>query len=197
MPDMLLPLKGTPKHFLSAAVRVHRATRRAGGNAVLVFRGNTWLVGMHPAARMPGLPPQVAAPKGWTRSKGGAGDLPYRQQRRLRRIGRVLRGSDPHLTAMLSIFARLTARERMPAREQLGPRRRGIWPLLTRLLGLVGRLAAGGADATSAGLRRAIARCRRIVQRARPWINRKQAAPAAGHAARPSHGDLPRSSPDT
>lgn len=31
-----------------------------------------------------------------------------------------------HLTAMLSIFARLTAGERMPAREQLGPRRREI-----------------------------------------------------------------------
>ena len=72
---------------------------------------------------------------GWTGSeRSGPMSLPYRQQRRLRHIGRVLRGSDPHLTAMLSIFARLTAGERMPAREQLGPRRRGIWSVLRRLL---------------------------------------------------------------
>lgn len=119
--------------------------------------------------------------------------LPYRQQRRLHHIGRALGGSDPHLTAMLSIFARLTAGERMPAREQLGHRWRGIWLLLMRrLLSLMARLAAGGAGATSAGLRQAIAGCRRAIRRARAWITRKQAAPAAGSTCR----DLPRSSPD-
>lgn len=123
--------------------------------------------------------------------------LPYHQQRRLRRIGRVLRGSDPQLAAMLSIFARLTAGERMPAREQLSPRRRGTWPLLMRLLSLVARLAVAGARATSASLRQAIAGYRQAVRRTRAWIIRKQGAPAAGRTARSAYRGLRRSSPDT
>ena len=106
--------------------------------------------------------------------------LPYRQRRRLRHAGQMLRGSDPYLTAMLSIFARHTAGERMPGREQLGPRRRGIRLLLIRLLGLVARLAAKGVGLASAGLRHLTARCRR----ARAWVSRKQATPAPGRAAR-------------
>ena len=123
--------------------------------------------------------------------------LPYRQRRRLRHLARVLRGSDPHLTAMLSIFTRLTAGECMPAREQLGPRRRGICALLMRVLSLVARLAAGGASAASARLGLAIAGGRRILGRARAWMGRKQGAPTAGRAERSIHRDLPRSSPDT
>ena len=40
-------------------------------------------------------------------------------RRRLRRIGRELRRSDPELASMLSIFSRLNAGEMMPGREQL------------------------------------------------------------------------------
>jgi hypothetical protein len=45
--------------------------------------------------------------------------ITYRQRRLLRRIDRALRQSDPELAAMLSIFSRLNAGERMPAWEQL------------------------------------------------------------------------------
>jgi hypothetical protein len=59
--------------------------------------------------------------------------LPYRQGRLLRRADRALCRSDPDLASMLSIFARLAAAERMPAREQLRPRltwarRVLLWP---------------------------------------------------------------------
>ncbi len=58
--------------------------------------------------------------------------LPYRQQWQLRRIDHALRRSDPHLAAMLAIFARLTAGETFLATERLhGP----AWRLLARLLG--------------------------------------------------------------
>jgi hypothetical protein len=40
-------------------------------------------------------------------------------RRRLRRIDRELRRSDPELASMLSIFSRLNAGEIMPGREQL------------------------------------------------------------------------------
>jgi hypothetical protein len=122
--------------------------------------------------------------------------LPYRQQRRLSHIGRALRGSDPQLAAMLLIFARLTEGERMPAREQLGLRRRGMWPLLMRLLSLVSRLAVRGAGATSAGLRQVAAGGRRVTRGLRAWICRRPAAPAAGHGVPPARRDRPRSSPD-
>ena len=45
--------------------------------------------------------------------------LPYRQQHLLRQISRTLHASDPHLSAMLAIFAALTADERMPTRERI------------------------------------------------------------------------------
>ncbi len=48
--------------------------------------------------------------------------LSYRQERLLRRADRVLCQSDPDLASMLSIFARITAPERLPAWEQLGAR---------------------------------------------------------------------------
>jgi hypothetical protein len=53
--------------------------------------------------------------------------LPHRQERLLRRADRALCQSDPDLASMLSIFARLSAAERMPAREQLRPRTRLTW----------------------------------------------------------------------
>ena len=48
--------------------------------------------------------------------------LTYRQERLLRRADRALTESDPDLASMLSIFAQITAAERLPAWEQLGAR---------------------------------------------------------------------------
>jgi hypothetical protein len=45
--------------------------------------------------------------------------LPVRQRRVLERIDSALRGSDPKLTALYAIFARLTRDEEMPRVEQL------------------------------------------------------------------------------
>lgn len=56
--------------------------------------------------------------------------LPVRQRRVLGRIESSLRGSDPRLTALYSIFARLTRDEELPRIEQL---RHGIAALSARL----------------------------------------------------------------
>jgi hypothetical protein len=56
--------------------------------------------------------------------------LPYRQGRLLRCADRALCQSDPDLASMLSIFARLSAAERMPAQEQLRPRLGRAWRVL-------------------------------------------------------------------
>jgi hypothetical protein len=58
--------------------------------------------------------------------------LPVRQRRVLGRIESGLRGSDPRLTALYSIFARLTRDEELPRIEQL---RHGIAALSARLRG--------------------------------------------------------------
>jgi hypothetical protein len=58
--------------------------------------------------------------------------LPYRQQRLLRRIEHTLRRSDPELAAMLAVFARLHADEVLVSPEQpVGVR------VLARLLGAI------------------------------------------------------------
>ncbi|HEY1706520.1 MAG TPA: hypothetical protein VGG75_43160 [Trebonia sp.] len=46
--------------------------------------------------------------------------LSQREQRILRQTGLSLRDSDPKLAGMLSVFARLAAREKMPTAESLG-----------------------------------------------------------------------------
>jgi hypothetical protein len=46
--------------------------------------------------------------------------VPFRQHWVLWRLGLSLRRSDPHLAAMLAIFARLTAGEAVRSREQAG-----------------------------------------------------------------------------
>ena len=47
--------------------------------------------------------------------------LPLREERVLRRTERALSQSDPDLATMLSIFARITASDGLPAWEQLRP----------------------------------------------------------------------------
>ena len=80
--------------------------------------------------------------------------LPYRQERLLRRADRALCQSDPDLASMLSIFARITASERLPAWEQLRPkatwvRRVLLWPVAAAAF-LVVFVAGGGSKAAMA-----------------------------------------------
>lgn len=53
--------------------------------------------------------------------------LPYHQQRLLRRIDRTLRRSDPQLAAMLAIFAQLYVGDVLTSPEQRPPARRAAW----------------------------------------------------------------------
>lgn len=48
--------------------------------------------------------------------------LNYRQQRQPQRIESLLLRSDPQLAAMLAMFGRLAAGQRMPVREQAATR---------------------------------------------------------------------------
>jgi hypothetical protein len=71
--------------------------------------------------------------------------------RRLRRIDRELRRSDPQLASMLSIFSRLNAGETMPGWEQVRTSpvldwHLPIWPLASVAF-LVAFAAGGGSDA--------------------------------------------------
>jgi hypothetical protein len=90
--------------------------------------------------------------------------LPYRQERLARRADRVLRQSDPDLASMLSIFARLTAAEGMPAREQLRPQLHWAWRVLlwpAAAAAFLAVLAVGGGS-------RAAAACGTAARRGRP-----------------------------
>jgi hypothetical protein len=80
--------------------------------------------------------------------------LPYRQERLLRRADRALCQSDPDLASMLSIFARITAPERLPAWEQLRPKLTWalnvlLWPVAAAAF-LVVFVAGGGSRAATA-----------------------------------------------
>ena len=55
------------------------------------------------------------------------------QQWRLRRINHRMSRSDPHLAAMLTIFARLSAGEPIASIEQAGFRHTGAWYNLGRM----------------------------------------------------------------
>lgn len=66
--------------------------------------------------------------------------LPARQRRILGRIDCALRGSDPRLTALFSIFTRLTSDEDMPRIEEVRAR---VALLASRLLGRPVRVLAG------------------------------------------------------
>jgi hypothetical protein len=105
--------------------------------------------------------------------------LPYRQERLLRRADRALCQSDPDLASMLSIFARITAPERLPAWEQLRPKLTWalsilLWPAAAAAF-LVVFVAGGGSSAATAcsaaarkhGLRlclNALSRVRRAIR---------------------------------
>lgn len=70
--------------------------------------------------------------------------IPYRHHWLLRRMDRRLRRSDPHMAAMLAIFARLNAGEAMTSREQAHPDtrlRRGLAWLGGAIAGIVVCLA--------------------------------------------------------
>lgn len=83
--------------------------------------------------------------------------ISYRQHLVLRRTGRRLRQSDPHLAAMLAIFARLAAGEAIISTEQMKPHGIRGWRLvallaaavagLVTLAGLVFRRAASASAA--------------------------------------------------
>ena len=80
--------------------------------------------------------------------------LTYRQERLLRRADRALCQSDPDLASMLSIFARITAPERLPAWEQLRPKLTWafnvlLWPVAAAAF-LVVFAAGGGSKAAMA-----------------------------------------------
>lgn len=85
--------------------------------------------------------------------------LPYRQQWRLSRIDHALRRSDPHLAAMLAIFTRLTAGEKVLAVERL---RAPAWRLLARVL--------GGAVVSVAWAARVARRASRRMVAAAGWL---------------------------
>ena len=87
--------------------------------------------------------------------------LPYRQRHCLRRTRRTLRLSEPRLTSMMIMFARLNASEAMPARERV--RRR-----LPRPVRAVAHAVWAVAQAVWAVLRwcaRAVVTCARLLRR--------------------------------
>lgn len=112
--------------------------------------------------------------------------IPYRQHWLLRRMDRRLRRSDPHMAAMLAIFARLSAGEPMTSREQAhsdSRLRRGLAWLAGAMVGIAICLA----DCASW-------MSRRVTSRARfAHLGRKPNGPArrdGSHADRPVGRDL-------
>jgi hypothetical protein len=112
--------------------------------------------------------------------------FPYRRQWLLRRMNRALCRSDPHLAAMLAIFARLTAGEAITSQEQStspGARaRRGLaWigraavHLAAALIACAGRILRRAARGCAAAQRRAGAAARAVLgisPSARPPLRR-------------------------
>jgi hypothetical protein len=104
--------------------------------------------------------------------------LPYRQQHRLQQIAQTLHASDAHLSAMLTIFAALTAGEQMPAQERIRHR----LPRTVRALARAARAAACLAG-------RAVMACGRTVRHA---VGRGFAA-CRSAVVGPRHSALPPS----
>jgi Protein of unknown function (DUF3040) len=77
--------------------------------------------------------------------------LPAAEERTLTRIEQALRSRDPRLSALFSIFTRLTGQEAMPAIEQLRPRRWRPQPgavLIAALALIVCAIVAGSLAST-------------------------------------------------
>ena len=90
--------------------------------------------------------------------------LAYRQERILRRADHALRRSDPDLASMLSIFARLTAAEEIPVREQLRPRRLWDWRILLWPVAAIAFLVAFAVVFAAGGGSRAATACGRACR---------------------------------
>src|ERR1700683_2342408 len=101
------------------------------------------------SASPPHLPP-ISAGSERERFMSDAQKRVPRGRRRLRRIGRELRRSDPELASMLSIFSRLNAGEMMPGWEQVRTSpvldwHLPLWPLASGVF-LIAFAAGGGSD---------------------------------------------------
>jgi hypothetical protein len=116
--------------------------------------------------------------------------LPYRQERLLRRADHALRHSDPDLASMLSIFARLTAAEGVPAQEQLRPQRTWVssvllWPVAAAIFVVDGgSRAATACSAVSRALRQRVSR-NPVTSAARPGT---RSGPGTGQEEEGSYG---------
>jgi hypothetical protein len=106
--------------------------------------------------------------------------LPCGQERILRRADRALSRSDPHLASMLSIFARLTADDRMPGREQLRPVPARAWRVLMWPAAAAAFLVIFAAGGAACAARRAATACSAASRRcARQVRGIRTASPAA------------------
>jgi hypothetical protein len=103
----------------------------------------------------------------------------YTQHWRLRRMDRRMSRSDPHLAAMLAIFARRTADEAIASIEQAGFRRTRPWGNLVRMGQALWLLITY--------TRRAIRWTAKVV--ARPWSGGEQSWLGLGNNQVRSHAD--------
>jgi hypothetical protein len=99
----------------------------------------------------------------------------YTQHWRLRRMDRWMSRSDPHLAAMLAIFARLTAGEAIASIEQARFRRTRPWGNLVRMGQALWLLIT----CAITYVRRAIGWTARAV--ARPWSGGERSWPGLGN----------------
>lgn len=112
--------------------------------------------------------------------------LPFRQVRHLRRIERGLRRSEPHLAAMLAIFARLNAAEAIVSREQACPSGIRAWRVLAVLAGTIAGLLAGLAAIRRWAFHRTASACAATLG----WIRKTAGPPLSTSVAGnpPGHG---------
>jgi hypothetical protein len=103
----------------------------------------------------------------------------YTQHRRLRRMDRWMSRSDPHLAAMLAIFARLNAGEAIASIEQARFRHTRPWGNLVRMGAALWLLISC--------VRRAIGWTAKAV--ARPWSGKERSWLGLGDGQVGSHAD--------
>jgi hypothetical protein len=100
------------------------------------------------------------------------------QRWRLRRMDRWISRSDPHLAAMLAIFARLSAGEAIASIEQAGFRHTRAWGNLIRM-GQAARLLLAHAGRAFRWARTAVTRPRPGREHARLGLGAGQGRPRA------------------